>query len=300
MSILDTPWVAIGLMIVCAIADGMNFYSLFSTLSNDSALMVIVSCVGLLIGFDVSPILLGSVYKKAEQGYKKEWGIILFCAAATAICFSIYVYTRIAAKDLMLSGEVSTSQMGALETEPQADPLALASAICWALLPIATSFVSFGASCHAANPMRKEKQVLEDNLLILDNAIDRDEAILKELEEDPQDMEQAMREEEELFKVALRRVVEIAREDADYVRERIKEHVTGANEINRLSMPVYEEVAKLLDDNSSEETIMRVLLDATEKVRLKEKDIPDTPEKPEGRNYRIVDHEQLKMWRKDS
>lgn len=266
-SLFEKPAAAYLVMILCAVLDFTLFYQLLSKTLYDDPMTMYMTTVGLLIGFDFAPCYLGMKIREENQGYKVnkvvKWALI----ASFALAFVVNFYLRIVMRDLSLP-DLSSSQslIGAVSDDKAANPLAPAFAVFAAVLPAVTSLCSFGVSYAVSNPLKKELEVLDQEIGMLEEDIIQSKSILREYETDNNYYERIQKDDEDRFKECIALTCEKAMYYADYVRERIKEFIKdNPTGINELSKEQYEHLLRLLEDQNADrlsEKVKMMVLEA--------------------------------------
>lgn len=253
-SLFEHPMIAYLVMIVCAVLDFALFYQLLSKVLYDSPATMYMTTLGLLIGFDFAPCYLGMQYRRASQGYRVNRILMGVLAASFLLAFSVNFYLRLVMKDVALPDlSKSTSLLGTVSTEETSNPLALSFAVFAAVLPAVTSLCSFGVSYSTSDPLQKDIEVLDNELEMLEADLTQTGSVLTEYEADKDYYDRICRDDEARYKECIALACEKAMYYADYVRERIKEHLKDdPSGINELSKAQYDHLITLLRDRNSE------------------------------------------------
>jgi hypothetical protein len=169
-------------------------------------------------------------------------------------------------KDVALPDlSTNTSLLGTVSTEKTSNPLALAFAVFAAVLPAVTSLCSFGISYSTSDPLGKDIEVLDKEVEMLEADLIQTGSVLAEYEADSEYYDRICRDDEARYKECIAFTCEKAMYYADYVRERIKEHLKeNPSGINELSKAQYERLIALLKDGNSEELSQTISIMADE------------------------------------
>ncbi|MBP3817283.1 MAG: hypothetical protein J6H31_03190 [Butyrivibrio sp.] len=253
-SLFEHPIIAYLVMIVCAVLDFTLFYQLLSKALYDDPATMYMTTLGLLIGFDFAPCYLGMQFRKKGQGYRVNKILMGVLATSFILAFAVNFWLRLVMKDVALPDlSTTTSLLGTVNTEKTSNPFALAFAVFAAILPAVTSLCSFGISYSTSDPLGKDIEVLEKELEMLESDLIQTRSVLNEYEADSDYYERICRDDEARYKECIAFTCEKAMYYADYVRERIKEHLKeDPSGINELSKAQYEHLITLLKDENSE------------------------------------------------
>lgn len=254
-SVFEHPLIAYLVMIVCAVLDFTLFYQLLSKALYDDPTTKYMTTIGLLIGFDFAPCYLGMQFRKASQGYRVNKLLMGALAASFILAFAVNFWLRLVMKDVALP-DLSTntkSLLGTVSTEETSNPLALSFAVFAAVLPAVTSLCSFGISFSTSDPLRKDIEVIDKELEMLEADLTQTGSVLAEYEADSEYYDRICRDDEARYRECMAFTCEKAMYYADYVRERIKEHLKeDPSGINELSKAQYERLIELLKNGNSE------------------------------------------------
>lgn len=244
----DRPAIAYGVMFGCAAVDAAFFYQLLSKMLYDTPVLIFLSVMGLLFGFDFAPCYLGILMKKHDEGYRINKYVAIMLATSFLVAFVINIVLRIGAKDVVLPDlSNATSLIGTVDAESSSNPLALIFAICSSFIPVATSLCSFGVSFMTYHPLENDLKKLEQKALLIENDLIQTRSVLQEMKAIPDYFERMMAEDDRRFSEACKMTVEKAIRYADWVREQIKEFIAdNPAGINELSKAQYDQILKLL------------------------------------------------------
>ncbi len=267
-SLFERPLMAYLVMLVCAVLDFTLFYQLLSKALYDDPATMYMTTIGLLIGFDFAPCYLGMQFRKASQGYRVNKILMGVLAASFILAFAVNFWLRLVMKDVALPDlSTTTSLLGTVNTETTSNPFALAFAVFAAILPAVTSLCSFGISYSTSDPLGKDIEVLDNELEMLEADLIQTSSVLTEYEADSDYYDRICRDDEARYKECIAFACEKSMYYADYVRERIKEHLKeDPSGINELSKAQYEHLLALLKDENSEWLSQTISIMAEESV----------------------------------
>lgn len=252
----DTPFdnniVPYLIMIFCATVDGVVFYSLFSRISHDSPLMLVVMISGFLFGCDVIPIFIGIQYKRLRQGITKDRFVLVMALVVCGLAFAMNIALRLMTTDLISpsTAGVATSYMGTVTQEAAdsgIDAKAIALTIFGMGIPVVTSLGSCLISFITYNPLEIRKQRLAEMMEDTRDQIRRFDAILDDFNAELDFAENLAAEDEAKYQnmLVLHKAKVIGY--CDYVRERLKEQLGNPTSNNVLSESVCENILARLD-----------------------------------------------------
>lgn len=242
-SYIEHSFIMLLIMLLCIFVDASSFYQLFSSFLYDSPLVRTTTLLGFLVAFDIGPIILGVQYRKFKQGFNVDKAccyllIIVFIIAALANFF-----LRVVMKDLVLPDMTSylTSMVNNPTAESTDNEYAYAWAIIASLIPLFTSFVSFGVSFASSNPLKarmlkykKEEAKLKEYLTQID-------ALINEYSNYDEFIESLRNDENTKKDLEIRLIVEKAITYAIYVRNWLKTHTEDPIGISLLSLDDFSE-----------------------------------------------------------
>ena len=252
----DTPFdnkiVPYLIMIFCATVDGVVFYSLFSRISHDSPLMLVVQIAGFLFGFDVVPIFIGIQYKRLRQGITKDRFVLVMALVVCGLAFAMNIALRLMTIDFISpsTAGVATSYMGTVTQEAAdsgIDAKAIALTIFGMGIPVVTSLGSCLISFITYNPLEIKKQRLAEMMEDTTDQVRRFNAILDDYDAEPDFAENLEAEDEGKYQNILMMHKAQVIGYCDYVRERLKEQLGNPTSNNVLSESVCENILARLD-----------------------------------------------------
>lgn len=237
---LDKSFVPYLIMIFCAVVDAPVFINLFRLISYDSPFMIGVEVSGFLFAFDVVPIYLGIQLRRLKQGISKDRFIIWIALGVCAVAFVLNIFLRISTINLMSpdTASASTSYFGTVAeqaTSTETDPTAIALTVFGICLPVLTSCGSFFISYLTYNPLKVKKHDAEEMLAEKTDEIRRIEAYISEYEADI-DFAEHLKEDDERKYLEMKKYQKaLVLSYADYVRQKLKEHLGDPTSTNVLS-----------------------------------------------------------------
>ena len=245
------------IMSVCCTLDTVMFYQLFSSYMVDSDLVRLLSIIAMLIGFDLSPIILAIEVRKKSLGLNASKILICSLGIAFLTAFLWNIGLRIATRDLVLPDNTATiSFIGtATAAETSHNELAMLNALFAASLPVITSLVSFGTSFFSYNPVKKRLHELRVEQVRLEDGIAELEALLLEYDSNPYNWDKMLEDDEQKYLTTLELIHEQTIYYCDYVRERIKEHLGDPAAYNELSKNRRPKLIKMFDDPAGDGNI---------------------------------------------
>lgn len=267
LSLFENPLIAYSIIALCAVADCAMVLDLIKKLSYESPFTIAVSIFGVMVGFELAPIYVGISYSMKSQGYRVDKLPIYLLTAAFVFTATINCYMRYTTRDLVLPASPTggTSIIGNESTQTMVNPYSFAYAIFGMVFPIITSFFSFGASVAVSNPLKKEIKLLETSLLKLGEDRDQTKSILAEYKEDSEMLNSLLKNDGDKYKIAVSGVFDKAFYYADYVREKLKEHLGDASATNELSKEHDAEFVKKMEAIFKDSVMENVVFDETSK-----------------------------------
>lgn len=179
----DTPFdhslVPYLILVFCAAVDGAVFYSLFSAISYDSPMLLMVQIAGFLFGFDVVPIYIGIHLRRLRQRLSRDWFILWLALGACALVVGMNVVLRLTTMEKMAPvSPLQTSFLGALPTAGR-DTGTIAGLTVFGIgIPLVTSVGSFFISYMTYDPMKIRRKREEERIAEKRDEIRRLEAVL--------------------------------------------------------------------------------------------------------------------------
>lgn len=226
------------ILVTCAVTDFASFSQMFSILLYDSQIMRWLAVVGMLVAFEIIPIIVANNLKKYVSGYKSSailtaaLFIIFFCGVA------LNIYLRYTTRDAVFPNldSYTRSMFGSGEiAADMSNPNALPLALFFGLLPVFTSVVSFGCAYMLFNPLKKEKQNLEKSCALLIDEVNRYSATIQEYDADADFLERILEGDDAQYEAALARIASQVSYLKNHARQRIKEHLLTPAAISELS-----------------------------------------------------------------
>lgn len=237
----DHPVAAILIMAVCATLDFMMFKQLFGSFLEDYEIYQWLGTAGLLIGFDVAPVYMGIACSRYAQkiGRAKNGLIMALCGIAFFLAFTASLYLRSCTYQLVIpvsaENAVTSLMDKGVQLEEAVNPQAKPYAIFAGILPLVTSIVSFAISYLVSDPAKERMLRVHRERLALEDESRKLSSVLNIYEND-RDYEVRLLEEDNAKLAAMEdRIREMSLYWADYVRERLKEHIGDPAATNELS-----------------------------------------------------------------
>jgi hypothetical protein len=227
------------ILAVCAATDFASFNQMFAITLYDSQAMRWLAVVGMLVAFEIIPIIAADTLKKRASGYKSSTPLAVILIAIFLCGVALNVYLRYTTRDAVFPNldSYTRSMFGNGESAAgTANPNALPLALFFGLLPVFTSVVSFGCAYMLFNPLQKEKQNLEKSCALLAGEANRYSAIVKEYDADADFPKRIFDGDGAQRDAARARISWQAKYLKGYARERIKEHLGTPAAISELSL----------------------------------------------------------------
>ena len=215
-TLFDRPIAPYLLMFICLTVDLAVFYSLFTQISYDSPMMLVIQLLGMGFCFDVTPLYLGINYRRYRQGLTKDWPILFLALIVFILAVLLNTVLHVATIDLR-SPTVTMDT-----TQAQTDPTALALTLFGIVLPVLTSVGSFFVSYFTSNPLLQKKRNLEEAMNEVNDHIRRLEAILADYNAEDDHLEADDQAKFHAMQMMIRAKLLSACND---VREPLKEHL---------------------------------------------------------------------------
>lgn len=253
---LDKSFVPYLIMIFCAVVDATVFINLFKLISYDSPFMLGVEVAGFLFAFDAVPLYLGIQLRRLKQGISEDKFILWIAIGVCALAVILNVFLRVSTIDLMSpdTASASTSYFGTATEQnvsTDTDPTAIALTVFGITLPLLTSMGSFFISYLTYNPLKVKKRASEEMLAEKTDEIRRIDAYISEYEADI-DFAKNLKEDDENKYLEMKKYQKaLVLSYADYVRQKLKEHIGDPTSTNVLSeetcIAILERLEKELD-----------------------------------------------------
>lgn len=177
----DTPFdhsiVPYLILVFCATVDGAVFYSLFSAISYDTPLVLMVQIAGFLFGFDVVPIYIGIHLRRLRQRMTRDWFILWLALSACVLVVGLNIVLRLTTMDA--GSQVMTASFIGGFAAPQRDIATAAGLTVFGIgIPMVTSMGSFFISYMTYDPMKLRRKREEERIAEKRDEIRRLEAVL--------------------------------------------------------------------------------------------------------------------------
>ena len=176
-TLFDRPIAPYVLMVVCLSVDLAVFYSLFSQISYDSPMMLLIQLLGMGFCYDAIPLYLGIHYRRYRQGLTKDRAILLLALGVFILAVILNTVLHVATIDLRSL------------TQEEADPTAVVLTLFGIVLPVLTSAGSFFVSYLTSNPLLQKKRNLEVAMNEVNDHIRRFESILVDYDAEEEHLE---------------------------------------------------------------------------------------------------------------
>lgn len=179
----DTPFdhtlVPYLILAFCATVDGAVFYSLFSAISYDSPLILMVQIAGFLFGFDVVPIYIGIHLRRLRQRMSRDWFILWLALASSVLVAGMNLVLRLTTMDQLSGSSVmAASFVGGFAVSHQDRSMIAGLTVFGIGIPLVTSIGSFFISYMTYDPMKIRRQREEERIAEKRDEIRRLEALL--------------------------------------------------------------------------------------------------------------------------
>lgn len=236
------------LVIMLACCDFMMFKQLYESVVYDNIITLIVGIAGTLVAFDGAPIYIGMEMKKKSQGFRPMKEVII--GGLLALCIGLYVYVMLRFSTREMSFRDYSSVQSIFDSAVEnynTSPYAFQLAVSYALLPIATSLMSFIVSFTASNPLKTRLRKLDGEIAGLNEELERLNTMQDEFEDRDHLYDRLVDMDDERLRLSKQSAYEDAYYFDDYVRERLKEHLADPTSTNILSKDNKEGMELLLE-----------------------------------------------------
>lgn len=161
---VEHPVVTVGVVLLLAIADGLNLFAAFDKTLTESLYVLLGIVVAFSICLEGIPVLIARLMRDVSYNgwswFKKVVLVLLLCGFMTVFGFAAYV--KIATRELMLSpgstglvNTVDSSTVSSISSSAK-DNAYLATTIAMAALPLATSILCFYLGWLSSDPVKAE------------------------------------------------------------------------------------------------------------------------------------------------
>lgn len=250
----DNSFIPYIIMFICATVDAITFYSLFSRISYDNPVALVIQIIGFLFGFDVVPIFLGIHYRRLKQGLTKDKIIVFLGLTVFCLVIATNIALRITTIDMMSPSSVSTptsfiSSTSKVSASNSGSDFAVAISltIFGMIIPIVTSLGSFFISYMTYNPLNIKKKRLAEMITETEDEIRRYDAVIDDFDAESDFSERIIEEDKASYNVLLAIYKSKAFDYYNYTRERLKEHLADPATNSQLSQDKCQELMKILD-----------------------------------------------------
>ena len=252
---MDKSFVPYLIMVLCGTIDAACFINLFKMISYDSPFLLAIQVAGFLFAFDVVPLYLGIQFRRIKQGISKDkfimWMALIVCAMACVLNIVLRLMTMDQmAPDLSAStvSFIGSTPQGVQESEATGvDATALGLALVGIVIPFVTSLGSFFISYLTYNPLMVRKRNQEELIAEKKDEIRRLDAILFEYDADTDFAEHLIQDDTGKYEEMKKMQRALVLSYADYVRQRLKEHLANPTAINALSEETCVVILERLD-----------------------------------------------------
>ncbi|MDR1643503.1 MAG: hypothetical protein LBT59_27730 [Clostridiales bacterium] len=152
------------ILILCASTDFASFNQMFVILLYDSQAMRWLAIVGMLVAFEIIPVVAANNLRKRESGYNSSITLTVMLIIIFLCGTAMNIYLRFSTRDTVFPNlsENATSMFGSGELAVSAaNPSALPLSLFFGVLPLFTSVVSFACAYILFNPLQTDKRNLE-------------------------------------------------------------------------------------------------------------------------------------------
>lgn len=252
---MDKSFVPYFIMALCGTIDAACFINLFKLISYDSPFLLAIQVAGFLFAFDVVPLYLGIQFRRLKQGISKARFIVWMALAVCAMACVLNIVLRLMTMDQM-APDLSASAVSFMGSVPQGvqeseaagvDATALGLALVGIVIPFVTSLGSFFISYLTYNPLMFRKRNQEELIAEKKDEIRRLDAMLFEYDADTEFAEHLIRDDTGKYEEMKKMQRALVLGYADYVRQRLKEHLANPTAINALSEETCVAILERLD-----------------------------------------------------
>lgn len=252
---MDKSFVPYLIMVLCGTIDAACFINLFKLISYDSPFLLAIQVAGFLFAFDVVPLYLGIQFRRIKQGISKDKFIMWMALVVCAMACVLNIVLRLMTMDQM-APDLSASTVSFIGSTPQGvqeseatgvDATALGLALVGIVIPFVTSLGSFFISYLTYNPLMVRKRNQEELIAEKKDEIRRLDAILFEYDADTEFAEHLIQDDTGKYEEMKKMQRALVLSYADYVRQRLKEHLANPTAINALSEETCVAILERLD-----------------------------------------------------
>lgn len=252
---MDKSFVPYLIMVLCGTIDAACFINLFKLISYDSPFLLAIQVAGFLFAFDVVPLYLGIQFRRIKQGISKDKFIMWMALVVCAMACVLNIVLRLMTMDQM-APDLSASTVSFIGSTPQGvqeseatgvDATALGLALVGIVIPFVTSLGSFFISYLTYNPLMVRKRNQEELIAEKKDEIRRLDAILFEYDADTEFAEHLIQDDTGKYEEMKKMQRALVLSYADYVRQRLKEHLANPTAINALSEETCVTILERLD-----------------------------------------------------
>ena len=252
---LDRSFVPYIIMVLCGTVDAACFINLFKQISYDSPFLLAIQVAGFLFAFDVVPLYLGIQFRRIKQGISKDKFIMSMALIVCVMACVLNIVLRLMTMD-QTAPDLSSAAIRFVGNASQevrdsetngVDTTALCLALVGIVIPFVTSLGSFFISYLTYNPLLVRKRNQEELMGEKKDEIRRLDAILFEYDADAEFAEHLIRDDIGRYTEMKKMQRALVLSYADYVRQRLKEHLANPTAINALSEETCTVISERLD-----------------------------------------------------
>lgn len=252
---MDKSFVPYLIMLLCGTIDAACFVNLFKLISYDSPFLLAIQVAGFLFAFDVVPLYLGIQFRRIKQGISKDKFIMWMALIVCAMACMLNIVLRLMTMDQMAPdlSSATNSFIGVVSQGTQdsetagVDATALGLALVGIVIPFVTSLGSFFISYLTYNPLMVRKRNQEELIAEKKDEIRRLDAILFEYDADTEFAEHLIQDDTGKYEEMKKMQRALVLSYAEYVRQRLKEHLANPTAINALSEETCVAILERLD-----------------------------------------------------
>ena len=234
-NVLDRAVVPYLVMLLCLAVDAAIFVNLFTIISFDSPLLIVLEVSCFLFAFDILPIYLGIHFRRLKQKLVTERFILWIGIAVFSLAAAMNLVLRVTTIDQMAPESSFHAASSQSEAEEEVDSTAIALTVFCIGGPLLTSVGSFTISYLCYNPLQIRKRREETLIAEKTDEIRRLNAYQLEYEAAANYGKDLMRDDELKYQDMQRMYKAKVMSYSDYVRQRLIEHIGDPTSTNRLS-----------------------------------------------------------------
>lgn len=236
-----TP-ISVIVLIICCVADIVNFYQLFSLSLENSVLMCAFLSSIAATGIDGLPFI-GSTLISHPDSKKMEKGIALCCYAAALLSFVLTFTIRVSSADELFQSNYSIFKSASSASALSASQIAVA--VLLGLVPLCTTLVVCGVSYSDYD--RKKRHLLKVQRVNLKSRLDMLYTTKALIEEDLSEGKLVERDQEQ-YRIALQKVESILLSGQELARSLLASSLGSADDCTVLLESENDDLHKAIDD----------------------------------------------------